>query len=236
MGMPCFRLNAPAGERLAERLRSTLPRGRAFVYAKLPPAEVAQLQWLEDAGLRMVDVNVQLARDGSPPTAGAGRPLAVAVASAEEGVLARDIAGRCFRYSRFHLDPQVARATADAVKREWIASYCRGARGAELLVAKADGGVQGFLAVLVADTAGVRSACIDLIGVDASAQRRGAADALVRAFIERWSGKVGRLLVGTQLANQPSLALYQKHGFRVVGASHVLHGHFLDGAPAPCAA
>jgi|CXWL01.1.fsa_nt_gi ribosomal protein S18 acetylase RimI-like enzyme len=235
MGMPCFRLNA-AAERLAERLNSALPRGRAFVYAKLPPAEVALLQRLEGAGLRMVDVNVQLALDGANAAAGAVGPMAVAVASSEEGVLARDIAGRCFRYSRFHLDPQVARPTADAIKREWITSYCRGARGAELLVAKAEGAVLGFLAVLVADTADGRTAYIDLIGVDAAAQRRGAADALVRAFINRWTGKAGRLAVGTQLANLPSLALYQKHGFRVVNASYVLHGHFLDGAAAPCAA
>jgi ribosomal protein S18 acetylase RimI-like enzyme len=135
------------------------------------------------------------------------------------------IAGSAFKYSRFHLDPLVSKTLADNIKRSWMESYRRGTRGSGCLVATLEDVVVGFLAIV--ETTGEHAArIIDLIGVDPSAQGRGVGRALVDTFIREASGQATRLEVGTQVANAPSVRLYENCGFRFAGAAYTLHGHF----------
>lgn len=194
-----------------------LPSGerRTLTTCKVPAGDVSAIIAAVDAGFRIVDVNVTLERRGDHGVpAGAAAP-----ATPDQHAALLQVAGSCFRYSRFHLDPMLPRELADRVKREWVRSYVEGRRGIELL---ADNGATGFLAVLeAADGARV----IDLIGVAAESQGRGIGELLVATFVER-HGVGGRLLrVGTQVANVPSLRLYEKLGFRVVTSCYVLHRH-----------
>jgi ribosomal-protein-alanine N-acetyltransferase len=76
------------------------------------------------------------------------------------------------------------------------------------------------------------AAVIDLVGVDTGSQRRGIGAALVDAFVARWRERASRLRVGTQAVNAPSIALYERCGFRRVGITRVLHAHLRDGRPA----
>ena len=186
----------------------------ALVTRRVPTDDVDGLRAAEALGFSVVDVNVTLERAGfdSAPAP------SVAVATPDQFDALLDVAGSCFRYSRFHLDPHIPRDAADRVKREWVRSYVEGRRGIELLAA----GTDGFLAVLEAPD-GAR--VIDLVGVAPSAQGRGLGEALVTAFGSR-HGEGGRTLrVGTQIANVPSLRLYEKLGFRIVSAAYVLHRH-----------
>lgn len=227
MGMPSFRLIEAESR---THWKSRLPAGKAFVFAKLPPASVEAVKDLSDAGFALVDTSIVLEKaPGSSRGKAANPDTSVSPAVPEDFAAATDIAGSCFEFSRFHLDPLVPDSIADAIKREWVASYCAGKRGAELLVAKTEGRVSGFLAVLTAGAGRDGVATIDLIGVAAEWRRRGVADALVSRFIQRWEEKARVFRVGTQLANQPSLRLYQNHGFKVVDSSYVMHAHFLDG-------
>lgn len=199
---------------------------RAFYYAKADTRDVALTHALTGGGMAVVDVSVTL---GLEPAAACGLDDANEVlvrecdAADSAGVL--DIAGRAFRYSRFHLDPLVPIELAHRVKREWMANYVRKARGEALLVARIDGRPAGFLAVIDATDGGRRAKAIDLIAVDEGARRRGVGGALVAAFIRRFSGCADLLQVGTQVANAPSLALYQRFGFTVRHSAYVLHLH-----------
>ena len=93
--------------------------GRAFYYAKVPAARVAQLQALTAAGLRVVDVNVTLERGRcAGPCAEGAAPVRDARPADRDALLG--LASSCFVYSRFHLDPQVPPGVADAVKRAWV--------------------------------------------------------------------------------------------------------------------
>jgi ribosomal protein S18 acetylase RimI-like enzyme len=170
-----------------------------------------------------VDVNVVFDR----PTPSEDGPLALDVgectAAAAPAVL--DIAESCFRYTRFHLDPHVDRVVANRIKREWIANFVERKRGDRLFVAYVDGRPAGFLAALATEQAGARTAVIDLVGVATDAQRRGVGVSLATAFANHYRKTCSRLLVGTQVANVPSIRLYEKLGYSLRHSHYVLHKH-----------
>jgi dTDP-4-amino-4,6-dideoxy-D-galactose acyltransferase len=220
-GYPVFAVDAAAAPDVAQHARA---HDRAFYFAKVTVDRTPDLTVLTDAGFAVVDVNVTLTHDGSRVDAAASHNVSAFRPGEAERVL--DIAGSCFRYSRFHLDPRVARATADAVKREWIANYVGGRRGLELLVARDGEEPVGFLAVLEDGPARV----IDLVGVAPERQSEGIGSALVTAFVQQHAPHASELRVGTQIANAPSLRLYTRSGFRIERSAYVLHHHVGAGA------
>ena len=191
-----------------------------FYTAKVGVEDVDRVASLGRQGFAVVDVSVSFAADADavPPIP---RPVEVVIADAAQADALVEIAGSCFRYSRFHLDPQIDDALANRVKREWIRSYVEGRRGVELLAAVEDGAPVGFLAVL--DSGGDR--IIDLVGVAPESQGHGVGSSLVAAFCERHGPQARLLRVGTQIANVPSLRLYGACGFAVSSAAYVLHLH-----------
>lgn len=216
----------------AAAVRSRLEASKAaFAFAKLDTKDVAAASVLQDVGFRVVDVSVSLAMPPSAPRPEAARPeaaesvevvslAAMAGGDADSHELTR-IAGDCFRYSRFHLDPEFPNAAADEIKRRWVANYLRGDRGDHLWAARVDGRWAGFLAAIV--SAQGNAAVIDLIGVDSQFQGRGVGGRLINAFQRHYESKVPMLRVGTQAANAPSIRLYQKMGFRFEQSAFVLH-------------
>ena len=205
LGFAVYEGDGPGGER------------PSLTYAKIGVDDTEEVARLTATGFSVVDVNVTYAYgDGTWP-----EPSNVEVAAPEHGDALIDIAGRCFRFSRFHLDPLIPNELADRVKREWIRSYVEGRRGSELLAAVDDGAPLGFLAVLEDGD----SRIIDLVGVAPEAQGRGVGRALVTAFVARHHAPGRKLLVGTQIANVPSVRLYESVGFSLTGAAYVLHLH-----------
>jgi ribosomal protein S18 acetylase RimI-like enzyme len=89
-----------------------------------------------------------------------------------------------------------------------------------MIVAEDSDGVCGFLQLLRARDG---STIIDLIAVDERGRGRGLARAMI-ALVANDRG-TGALRVGTQLANRPSLSLYEALGFRMTSAAYVLHLH-----------
>jgi ribosomal protein S18 acetylase RimI-like enzyme len=198
-------------------------RGAAY-YVKVPVDRVAWCRALQPAGFYAVDVNVTFSRPSTPlPRPAIGVHVEVADPAHFEGAL--DVAGSCFQFSRFHQDPMFPRTTADRIKREWVRSYTESRRGDTLFVALVDGEVAGFLAALSTTFEGRRTAVIDLIGVGRHRQRQGVGRALVETFVNAFASRADLLLVGTQVANVPSVRLYQQCGFHVQGSAYVLHAH-----------
>jgi ribosomal protein S18 acetylase RimI-like enzyme len=161
---------------------------------------------------------------GPRPRAPEGRGIEVHECTSDDVPAVLDIAGAAFKFTRFHLDPAVPATMAHAIKREWIANYAKKKRGDRLFVAMLDGRPAGFNATLTTESGGKRSAVIDLIAVASHAQRRGVGEALVGAFFEHYRG-YDTLVVGTQVANVPSVRLYEKLGFRLTKSHYVLHKH-----------
>jgi GNAT superfamily N-acetyltransferase len=233
-GYPVFRLCVP--EQGTNGAAESVPLARlgeereAFYYAKVAASHVAGVQALTAAGFHPVDMNLTLEQEATGARQGGLlEELGVRAVRDEDGTHLLDIAGSCFVYSRFHLDPLVPAATADAVKREWVRSYLQGRRGEAMLVAETAGRPAGFLAVLAARSGGKTVRVIDLVGVGKEHQGRGIGRRLVEAFRRVYAGRCELLRVGTQAANMPSLRLYQRCGFQLAGAAWVLHAHVKEG-------
>jgi ribosomal protein S18 acetylase RimI-like enzyme len=130
------------------------------------------------------------------------------------------LAANSFDHSRLHLDPAIPRAVADRSRAEWAGNFFAGRHGDHMIVGESDGALAGF-AQLLGPSDGVLT--IDLIGVAPPFRRRGIAHTLIAASANIAGTQT--LRVGTQIANTPSLRLYETLGFRVVESHYVLHYH-----------
>ena len=135
-----------------------------------------------------------------------------------------NIAETCFRYSRFHLDPNISNNIANNIKVEWARNYFHGKRGEAMLVAELNGVVCGFLQLCNMPQ---RVVVIDLIGVSPDFQGKGLAKSMISYISQNGIGfgKPSTIKVGTQACNIASISLYTSMGFKLVSAQQVLHFH-----------
>jgi len=128
----------------------------------------------------------------------------------------RALAVAVLRQNRFHTDPEIPDAAADAMRAAWIENAIRG-RADRVIIAGREGTILGFNAVTRHGDALV----IDLIAVAAEAQGTGVGRTLVTVMKQGDSGR--RIRVGTQAANTVSLAFYKSLGFRETGRQDTWH-------------
>ena len=215
LGKPSYHLPthaSPHGEPLRE-----LAAGPAFVDAKVPTGDLAEVRRLESSGFRIVDVNVQLAADTQSIPRLDRSEVGLANASDEDGVAA--LAEKSFIFDRFHADPLTSPA-AGPIKREWARNFFRGERGAWMVVARQHTDVIGFLQLL----RGEANLVIDLIAVNDAMRGQGLGRAMV-SFAARFCGPFEYVTAGTQISNAPSLRLYECLGFTVHSSQYVMHCH-----------
>jgi ribosomal protein S18 acetylase RimI-like enzyme len=189
----------------------------AFYQAKVEADDVRSLLELQDAGFRVVDLNLTLARK---PEAGGGRPTGIREATDDDRAAVEAIAERDLAVSRFHLDPKISPELAARVKRDWIGAYFEGSRGETVLIAERGGATAGFLAVLATE----RSRVIDLIAVRAADRGAGIGASLVAALLAS-AAESDLVEVGTQASNTAATRFYERLGFRLRRARYVLHLH-----------
>jgi ribosomal protein S18 acetylase RimI-like enzyme len=210
LGKPAWRADLPVDADAIGALR-----GANFVHAKAPSSDVASVGRLEALGFRVVDANITLERPSDGLAAAGGRE-----ATPEDRDAVVGLAGKSFQFSRFHLDPAIPRAAADRSRAEWVGNFFTGSRGDAMLVAERGGDCAGFI-LLLGPKDGVLT--IDLIATASEHRRKGVARELMTGAAALPGTRT--LRVGTQLANVPSLRLYEGEGFRIVATQYVLHCH-----------
>lgn len=217
---PVLRLQDPAAASSA--LDAARGNREWMIEARVPVDQVAALAQLTAQGFRVIDTNVQL--DCAPAllitTPISSDKWRIRQAQPADREAVRELCAAQMTTSRFHLDPRIGAAASARVKRQWVGNFFEGKRGDRLYVADAPGGVTGFLLVLERGALGV----IDLVALDPSIRGTGAMGALVAVWCAQ-SSKLDRIVVGTQISNTRSLRAYEKLGFRVCSAAHVLHRH-----------
>lgn len=203
---------------LASELRHALAEaaddGYAHVILRVPADHHRASQAAEQAGLRLVDVALDLCARAPQRRAALVGPT-IRPATAEDVDALRRIAEDAFYLSRFTADPFFAQEQAAAFYRQWISNLCDGL-AATVLVAEASDEIAGFCACALEPREHGR---IPLIATSEAHRRQGVARALVEASLQ-WFGAAGcrSVYVKTQAANYPALTLYQRCGFVVDSA------------------
>ena len=180
-----------------------LDRPHGFYFSRIPAADIRTANALAAFGFRTVDAGVTLER--AKTGHGNIRGIAVRAAVARDREAVADIARHGFKYSRFHLDPQIPGELADEIKAQWAENYFRGKRGDAMVIAESAGNPAGFLQII---HAGDGALVIDLIAVEASHRGKGIGSAMIAWAAEHLSG--AHMRVGTQAANVDSLRFYEK--------------------------
>lgn len=212
-----------AGDQVSAKyddLLRDLTRTPVFIYSKVSTESPSAVRFLEERGFNLVDTNVIFDKLIAPTHHFEGH-CAVRLAAPEDQSHVVDLARRSFVYSRFHLDRAFPSKVANMIRAEWVKSYFTGNRGNEMVVALAEGVIVGFLLLLHGSDG---SLTIDLIAVDENHRRKGVAKDMI-AYAESQCHGFAQIRVGTQLANIPSIRLYEAMGFKVATADYVFHYH-----------
>ena len=207
----------------AEDVKNSLVRitntDKFFLYAKVPVGSLACINILEKQGFHLVDTNITFEKPISPSKEIEGC-CDVRFVIPDDDVQIVEMAEKSFKYSRFHLDSFFSKEVANSIKAEWVRSFFSGKRGDALIVALIDNAVVGFLQLL---QKGERI-IIDLIAVDHNFRGRGIAKDMIM-YSQNQFKDFEYIRVGTQLANKPSINLYEDMCFRYIEASYVFHCH-----------
>lgn len=212
-------LLGPGGETERADLLSVL-RKPVFVYTKVAPTFIEALRFLQRNQFHLVDTNVifeKKVRAGRE--AGEFPHVRLAVPADRDATV--ELARSSFRYSRFHLDPEIRPEVADQIKADWVAAYFAGTRGHQMVVVEVEKAVVGFLQLMRASDGAL---VIDLVAVDEHYRRRGLGGDMI-AFVESNSRPGECIRVGTQIANTASVRFYEGLGFRLAQAQYVFHYH-----------
>jgi ribosomal protein S18 acetylase RimI-like enzyme len=147
-------------------------------------------------------------------------PSGIDQATKEDAEGCAEVGRQAFRSDRFHRDRELNAAAADALKAAWMRNACLG-RADRVLVARNSQRIIGANACLRYGD----DVVIDLIGVLPEAQGRGIGRKLVDAALACYAGTAARMLVGTQLTNAASIALYRATGFSPLDEKITFHVH-----------
>jgi ribosomal protein S18 acetylase RimI-like enzyme len=226
-GRPVWRVDATNSGDSLSALESA---GSVFAYAKCEASRVEEVVALSNVGFRVVDTSLTL--EGMVSAGAWSSSVSVGqvvrYANQKDRDTVCEIASRAFRFSRFHLDPQVPAGLANQIKASWAGSYFAGKRGDGMVVAESNGEVVGFLQLIWGQ---YDTLIIDLIGVGSERQGQGLGRAMICHAARNGTGdhrKPAKILVGTQAANIPSMRLYESLGLRMRSAKYVLHYHGED--------
>jgi ribosomal protein S18 acetylase RimI-like enzyme len=224
LGGPVFRLDVETATRpealergVPDLLRRARAAGARLVSCRLRAACQPLIDALVAIDFREIETLLTFERalsDLPPRPAG----LDAALARPRDAAACIAIARTAFTTDRFHADPRIARAAADALKARWVENGLNG-RADATFVARDRGRTVGFnLCLLRGDFA-----VIDLIAVRPDAQGRGFGRALVAESLHHYAPVVRAMRVGTQATNAASIGLYRSMGFVPVDEAVTLH-------------
>lgn len=189
-----------------------------FIYTKIPVGAVACAKEVEKAGFYLVDTNIVFEKKIVTKTKSHSENIRFAHPDDSE-VVGR-IAQTSFIYSRFHMDPKISTKTANIIKTQWAMNYFLGKRGDAMVIAEDQERPCGFLQLLFKNQVII----IDLVAVDEKRRKKNIARNMI-TFAQNQLKGFECIHAGTQVANIPSLRLYESLGFRIAEAFYVFHYH-----------
>ena len=179
----------------------------------LSPDEPGTAVRAEEAGWRLTDVRIELARPASE------EPSSVRPARPEDEAPLRRMARANHRITRFYADPGFPDERCDDLYETWIARSLEGWADA-VLVAESEDAPAGYVSLHARGETG----SIGLIGVDPDARGRQLGRELVLGAV-RWCAERGlaEVTVVTQGRNVPALRTFEGCGFRTTDVGLWFH-------------
>jgi len=189
-----------------------------FIYSKIPASSIKQVKFLEQLGFNLIDTNIIFEKEIIINNEKNNHEIRFATQNDENKV--KELSGKSFKFSRFHLDEQIPNKLANEIKYKWVENFFKGNRGDEMIVAIIDNNIVGFLLILKKKN----SIIIDLIALDEKYRGKKIAEDVI-TFAENNIKNINTIIVGTQIANIPSIRFYEKCGFRIIESNYVFHFH-----------
>lgn len=225
-GVPIARLDGEHHDRagLEPALAACTARRIACAYCLVPAAELEAIRAVEDAGFRLVDQRLTLAR----PLESAHQVVpSIRGATAEDVPALEALAAVSHTDSRFFADPHFARDRCAELYRRWIARSCTEGYADVVLTEGAVGEPAGY--ITCHRDAASRTGRIGLVAVGEKHQGRGVGRRLIAGAL-RWflDAAVVEVDVATQARNIRAQRLYQSSGFKSQSSSLWFHKWFTD--------
>lgn len=190
-------------------IKQTAKKPAYFVCRTLPQSLPA-IRALEDNGFRylsaMVDMTADRFRQFAPKKK---RKIMVSPYTKGDLLALKAMAGRVFRYSRFHSDETFSKIDADKFHQKWIENACEHGFANLVLVARQNQTPMGFHVLKVDPDGAVRTS---LIAVERHYEGQGIGQSLIEAGYQSFP-KATKFRVRTEASNLQAIRLYQKCGF-----------------------
>ena len=183
------------------------------------------MPWLENAGFRFVELQIQATLPRLEPTALPENRLTVRLAETADAPRILALAGTAFGFGRYHADPRFPRELADARYRAWMERALADSRPETWVgVVGSPGEPAGFAhAELVGEVADLRLVAADLTRLGPIGT-----ELVIGALRHLASRGARRATARLTPANTPALNVYASLGFRFHQPELVFHWHRPD--------
>jgi ribosomal protein S18 acetylase RimI-like enzyme len=204
-----------------ERFETSNKNSKYFVCSKIDTKDIKKISQVQNVNFKLIDTNLTFEFKKKDPAITTSLDYEDSIRFAEEKheSMICDMAFNNFKYSRFHLDPEINNSTANNLKRNWVKNYFAGNRGDSMIVSIQDGALVGFLLLIFQSN----DLIIDLVCVKSNQRRSGIASKMINFVKDKF--KYTTLKVGTQVCNIPSLRTYEKLGFKIFNTNYIFHYH-----------
>jgi len=197
--------------------------GAELVSCEIDPGDGAGLLALHRLGFLTVELSLfgslpRLARRELPPA-----KLQLRIAAEQDQEQVKDIAGRAFRFGRYHTDPRFPDELANARFGHWMArAFASDDPADRILVLDGERGVLGFFHIRLEGGLGD----LRLVGIDPERNTAGAGYELIVATLHHIKASGARgVTAKLAAANTPTLNVYAGLGFQFHRPRVTLHWH-----------
>jgi ribosomal protein S18 acetylase RimI-like enzyme len=218
---------AAAGELIAVAVRRFRRAGGELLEVRVDPSDLVAEKALIKAGFHPLGTSVKLSVKSSDLRLTRRKSRAgVEIEPVEESDLRplRDIVRKAHVTSHYFNESSFDARKVRTMFVRWVERCARGLAD-EVLVARTEGKVQGFVTLMVnrgiADFIGHRIGVIDFVAVHPAAQGQGIGSALLAAGLRRLRRTAPILEIRTELDNYPAIRTYSKLGFQLTSADRL---------------
>lgn len=183
----------------------------AFISAKIDTLcgkETVRL--FQECGFKYIDTEIVLKHTGPSARTPSGSDIRILELRDNAGLPYKGL-GSSFRFSRFHMDPNIAKNKADRLWISYIKNY-RATASNHIFAAKTASGIGGVILANICD--GGKKAVMSFVAVLDEYRGKGIGSRLSAYVAEKYADK--DLFTETQVSNKEAVGFYINNGFRKV--------------------